>query len=274
MLFYNVAFSNDSSISCAGCHKPELAFADNVAFSKGAFNRLGTRNTPSLGNVALHPYFTREGGVASLETQVLVPIQEHNEFDFNILEIVERLKRDTLIANMGFEAYNRPFDYYVLVRALATFERGLLSSNSDFDRNELTENQKAGMELFFSDKTNCSKCHSGFNFTNYAFANNGLYEKYADLGRKRLTGLQSDEALFKVASLRNVAITAPYMHDGSLPDLPSVINHYNSGGKPHENKSDLIKPLHLNETEKNQLVDFLKSLTDNQFLANTTFRLQ
>lgn len=276
-LFYEKQLSLDSSVSCASCHSQQFGFSDNVALSKGFKQRLGNRNAPSIINVAYHPYFTREGGVPSLEMQVLVPIQEHNEFNNNILDIAKRLSSNQKLQNLSYLAYNRPLDFYVIPRALATFERSLISGNSKFDQYKkgaisLTEEEKKGMNLFFSDRTNCSDCHSGFNFTNYQFENNGLYETYNDPGRKRLTGLDSDLAKFKVPSLRNIEVTAPYMYDGSLPDLEAVINHYNSGGKQHPNKSEKIKALQLSQDEKKQIIAFLKTLTDVSFLNQTIFK--
>lgn len=276
-LFYEKQLSLDSSVSCASCHNQQFGFSDNVALSKGFKQRLGNRNSPSIINVAYHPYFTREGGVPSLEMQVLVPIQEHNEFNNNILDIAKRLSSNQNLQNLSYLAYNRPLDFYVIPRALATFERSLISGNSKFDQYKkgtisLTEEEQKGMNLFFSDRTNCSDCHSGFNFTNYQFENNGLYETYNDPGRKRLTGLDSDLAKFKVPSLRNIEVTAPYMYDGSLPDLEAVINHYNSGGKQHPNKSEKIKSLQLSQDEKKQIIAFLKTLTDVSFLNQTIFK--
>lgn len=276
-LFYEKQLSLDSSVSCASCHNQQFGFSDNVALSKGFKQRLGNRNSPSIINVAYHPYFTREGGVPSLEMQVLVPIQEHNEFNNNILDIAKRLSSNQNLQNLSYLAYNRPLDFYVIPRALATFERSLISGNSKFDQYKkgtisLTEEEQKGMNLFFSDRTNCSDCHSGFNFTNYQFENNGLYETYNDPGRKRLTGLDSDLAKFKVPSLRNIEVTAPYMYDGSLPDLEAVINHYNSGGKQHPNKSEKIKALQLSQDEKKQIIAFLKTLTDVSFLNQTIFK--
>ena len=128
------------------------------------------------------------------------------------------------------------------------------------------------MTLFFSDRLSCTTCHSGFNFTNYSFENNGLYVEYADPGRFRLTGDTIDEALFKVPTLRNIEVTAPYMHDGSIFSLEEVVEHYNSGGNNHMHKSQLVKPLQLTTAEKEELVAFLKSLTDYDFLTNPKFR--
>jgi cytochrome c peroxidase len=278
-LFFDPVLSKDSTISCASCHNPALAFSDSVALSLGVKNRPGTRNSPTLTNVAYHPYFTREGGVPSLEMQVLVPIQEHNEFDFNIIPIAERLKNNSDYVALSKLAYNRTPDPFVVVRAIATFERSLISGNSAYDKytfqNEslaLTENEKAGMDLFFSQKTQCSQCHSGFNFSNYVFENNGLYNNYTDEGRRRLTNRQEDFALFKVPTLRNIGVTAPYMHDGSLATLEDVVEHYNSGGKNNPQKSKHIQPLNLTEIEKEQLVAFLKSLTDYEFINNPKFK--
>lgn len=277
-LFYDPIMSVDSSISCAHCHQTDLAFSDGLAMSKGVKDRLGTRNAPSLANVAYHPYFTREGGVPTLEGQILVPIQEHNEFDFNIVLLTERLASDSTYVKMAKAAYDRMPDPFVITRSIACFERSLLSGYSRYDQyvqygytEVLSEQELSGMALFFSEKTNCSHCHNGFDFTNYAFENNGLYEEYSDVGRFRLTGKESDLAIFKVPSLRNVALTAPYMHDGSLIDLAAVIDHYDQGGANHPNKNAILKPLQLTTNEKAALVAFLETLTDDTFINNTLF---
>lgn len=278
-LFYDPVLSSDSTVSCASCHHASKAFSDTVAFSPGVAGRPGVRNAPTLANIGYHPYFTREGGVPTLEMQILVPIQEHNEFDFNIVLIAERLQRDTSYVRMSREAYEREPDAFVITRSIACFERAFVSGQSPYDayffqgQNEaLTAAEKRGMDLFFSKKTNCAQCHAGFNFTNYAFENNGLYADYPDPGRFRLTELESDRARFKVPTLRNVAVTAPYMHDGSLWTLEAVVEHYNSGGQPHPNKSSLVHSLGLTATEKADLVAFLKSLTDEKFLNNPKWK--
>ncbi len=277
-LFYDPVLSLDSSLSCGSCHKQQQAFADDVAFSDGVLGRAGVRNSPSLANIGYHPYFTREGGLKTLEMQILVPIQEHNEFGFNIVLIADRLKRDSLYVQMSREAYDREPDPFVITRAISTFERSLISGKSAYDRfafqedeRALNREEKAGMELFFSEKLACASCHSGFNFSNYAFENNGLYEHYPDPGRFRLTGDPADSARFKVPSLRNIALTAPYMHDGSLESLEAVIDHYQSGGKAHPQKSEKIQPFSLSEKEKQQLIAFLHSLTDFEFIDNELF---
>ncbi|HEY9114906.1 MAG TPA: cytochrome-c peroxidase, partial [Bacteroidales bacterium] len=133
-LFYDPVMSRTETVSCASCHMAEYAFSDIVPLSPGVENAPGVRNVPSLANVAYHPYFTRDGGVPTLEMQVLVPIQEHNEFDFNIIEIAKRLKADSVYQKLAREAYNREPDHYVIARALATFERSIISGNSPYDQ--------------------------------------------------------------------------------------------------------------------------------------------
>jgi cytochrome c peroxidase len=273
-LFYDKRLSLDSTISCASCHKQEKGFADELSLTPGVFGRAGTTNVPSLANVAYHPYYTREGGIPTLEMQVLVPISEHNEFGFNIVEIENRLKNDTVYLDMAMRAYGRTLDAFVITRSISTFERSIISGNSKYDeytigKANLTSEEILGKELFFSEKTNCSVCHGGFDFTNYEFKNNGLYETYSHPGRFRLTQKESDLALFKTPSLRNVGFTSPYMHDGSISTLTAVIDHYNSGGKPHKHKSGLIRPLGLTENEKQALVAFLQTLNDSTLITNS-----
>jgi cytochrome c peroxidase len=278
-LFFDPVMSGDQTISCASCHKPEFAFSDQFALSPGVEGRPGTRNAPSLVNTGYHPYLLREGGVPTLEMQVLVPIQEHNEFDFNIVLLAERLNQDAEYLTMSMDAYGLAPDPFVITRAIACFERSLISGYSAFDQyksyqqaDALSADEIRGMELFFSSRTNCVSCHGGFNFTDYSFQNNGLYTEYTDPGRFRLTGMEEDKALFKVPSLRNIAITAPYMHDGSLASLEEVVRHYVSGGKDHPHKSELIKPLDLTLEEQRDLAAFLRSLTDESFIQNPLFR--
>jgi len=272
-LFYEKRLSIDNSISCGSCHQPSLAFAHNLALSPGVFNRAGTRNAPSLVNVGYHPYLLKEGSVPTLEMQVLVPIQEHNEFNHNIVDIVNELQRDSTYVTLSDQAYDRDLDAFVITRAISTFQRTMISGNSAYDKytyqgnqSALNSSEKRGMELFFSSRTNCSSCHGGFNFTNYSFENNGLDSIYADNGRFRLTNDSADEALFKVPSLRNVGLTAPYMHDGRFSTLEEVIEHYDGGGENHKHKSSLIQPLTLSQAEKDELLAFLNSLTDYSFI--------
>jgi len=265
--------------SCGSCHAAYLAFSDSTAVSLGIEGRLGSRNSPTLANVVYQKKLLREGGVPTLEMQILVPIQEHNEFDFNILLVAERLNRMPEYVTMAKKAYGRTPDAFVITRSIAAFERTLLSGDSPYDQysfqgnaSALSATQKRGFELFQSERLNCSACHEGFLFTNQDFMNNGLYEVYPDSGRIRLTGLESDRAVFKVPSLRNIALTAPYMHDGSLPTLEAVIDHYQTGGKAHPNKSPLLKSFTLTAQERADLIAFLHSLSDHKFINNPEFR--
>ena len=278
-LFYDPILSRTNTHSCASCHKTNLAFADNLPTTPGIENRPGKRNAPTLANVAYHPYILREGSNATLEMQVLVPIQESNEFDHNIVDISYQLRADTQYIRMSDEAYGRLPDPFVITRAIGTFERTLISGNSPYDKyafqgcsDALTPSQKRGMDLFFDQKVDCNQCHGGFNFTEYAFENNGLYADSPDPGRMHFTNDSADLAKFKVPSLRNIAHTAPYMYDGSLQSLEEVIEHYDKGGNEHPNQNHLIRPLHLTELEKADLLQFLLALSDESFLSNPAFQ--
>ncbi len=278
-LFYDPILSIDSLLSCSSCHKQEYAFADNMAKSPGVFDRPGKRNAPTLANVAYLPYVLFEGSVPTLEMQVLVPIQEHNEFNHNIVLIAEALNKNAEYVELSQKAYQRNPDPYVITRAISNFQRTLISGNSRFDQyryqnksNVLTESEKRGMDLFYGDQVKCSQCHSGFQLTNYSFENNGLYEVYEDEGRYHLTGLETDKNKFKVPTLRNIELTSPYMHDGSIATLAEVIEHYNNGGQTHPNKNPLITSLNLSDQQKKDLEAFLKSLTDWEFINNPMFK--
>lgn len=281
LLFYDPILSLDSSISCGSCHEANKAFATNNKVEKGVYGRLGTRNVPSLANIGLHPYFTREGGVPSLEQHVLVPIQEHNEMAFNLLEASNRLETHKHYAALCQESYPDKPLYYAITKSIAVFQRTFISNSSRFDAYHFQNNTKAlsdseirGMQLFYSSRTNCSVCHNGANFTNYAFENNGLYMQYKDSGRYKLTRKNHDIATFKVASLRNVELTAPYMHDGSMKSLEDVVEHYNKGGENNPRKSTLIQKMDLSSQEKQDLIHFLSSLTDEKFISNNKFKKQ
>lgn len=257
-LFFSTELSRTQTMSCASCHQPDHAFANNDATTHGVEGRSGTRNVPSLIDVALQPYFLREGSLPTLEMQVLVPIEEHNEFDFNILRIQARLEQDSSIVRAAKRAYDRTPDYFVITRAIAAYERTLV--NAPLDLEQLSDAARRGRTLFASERTQCASCHGGQAFTSYAFENNGLYEVYADAGRQRFTGNATDIGRFKVPSLRNVVLTAPYMHNGSVPTLRAVLDHYNSGGRPHPNRSTHIRPLGLTSSELDDLEAFLRAL--------------
>ncbi len=271
LLFYSPLMSHDSDVACVNCHYPGSSFTGHQTISPGTQGRMGTRNAPSLANVGYKPHFLMEGGVPTLEMQALVPIQEHSEFGMNMLDVIQRFENNKVVQTLSQRGYGRPFDAYVLTRAIASFERTFVSGRSRADLQQLTTAEKRGKDLFFSTRTSCSSCHGGFLYTNHEFANNGAYASYSDAGRARFTGKQEDRATFAIPSLRNIGVTAPYMHDGRMETLSEVINHYNRGGYDHPNKSPLIRPLGLTENERIDLELFLLALTDNTFLYNPRF---
>ena len=269
-LFFDKILSRDSSISCASCHKPKYAFTDGLKKAVGIKNRSVTRNTPTLTNIVYNKNFLRDGVNPSLEAQVLVPIHEKNEFDFHILLVAERLKKKPEYLDLFEKAYGGIPTPKLITKAIACYERTLISGNSRYDQyvyqnknHVLSSSEKKGMDLF--NKLYCVSCHSGFNFSNGEILNNGLYEKYEDVGKMRVSLNEIDNGCFKVPTLRNIALTAPYMHDGSLQTLEEVIDHYMKGGNEHPNKHPFIKPFMLSKSDRKNLVSFLRSLTDSSF---------
>ncbi len=274
-LFYDPILSRDTSISCASCHKQTLAFADNVPISPGVDGRMGMRNAPTLANVAYLELINKDGGVPKLDLQPIVPIEDENEMDLHPLRAADRLNEMPEYPELFQEAYQDKATPFTVSRALGAFMRTILSGNAPFDRyhfqgdsSALNSSEKRGMALFFSERTQCSTCHQGFNFTTNQFKNNGLYKEFADPGRYRVTLNEADRGFFRIPTLRNIALTAPYMHDGSLATLEEVVEHYNQGGQQAEGQSSLIHPLNLNEQEKEDLIKFLHTLTDEELLNN------
>ena len=277
-LFYDVRLSRDQTISCGSCHRQSNAFAESKPIAMGVDQRLGLRNTTTLANIGFTDIMFMDGGVKTLELQVQSPIFEHTEFDFTIAEFLDRIEGDATYERMFKEAYDREPDAFGISRSVAAFERTLISGNSRFDQfeylgdaNALSESEKRGRDIFFSAEASCTECHTPPLFTNYSFENIGLYVNYTDTGRARITELSQDVGKFKVPTLRNIAQTAPYMHDGSIQTLQEVVEHFNAGGVGHPNQSSLVRPLGLTEQQVSDLVAFLGSLTDEQFLNNPYF---
>ena len=265
-LFFDPILSIDSTISCGSCHKPEMGFATNDAVTPGVDGALGKRNSPSLMNVGFQPYFMREGGVPSLEMQVLVPLGDETEMAHNVVDAVRRLNRNTSYRNEFLGVYGDTASPYLLVRALANFERTLIDFSSAFDSyingegSSLSAEAAKGGQLFYG-KANCVECHSGVLLTDFSFANNGsAILDSSDYGRELLTNESDDRYVFKTPSLRFVKQTAPYMHDGSVSTLAAVIDQYNSGGVSHSFTDPRIQPLDLSTAERNQLLAFLEAL--------------
>jgi cytochrome c peroxidase len=277
-LFFDPILSRDRSISCASCHKPEHAFADNVRVSKGVGGTEGVRNTPSVMNSTARVSFFWDGRASSLDTQALLPIENPVEMALPIAQALERVNADPAYAHDFVELYGGPATARSLGAALAAFEKTLETPNSPYDRYQLgddtalSEAARRG-RLLFIDKANCASCHSGEDFTSDRFENIGLYngKELNDRGRAAITGAARDEGTFKVPSLRNVAMTAPYMHNGMFASLRDVIDYYNdperrvSGSINRD--AELDKALHLTGSEIEDLQAFLESLTDDQFRA-------
>ncbi|MFK7770988.1 MAG: cytochrome-c peroxidase [Saprospiraceae bacterium] len=271
-LFFESLLSRDTSISCQTCHLNNEAFADHLPKGEGIKGRHVERNTPTLLNIGFHPYFMIDGKFSSLEEQALAPIKEHNEFDMSPELILKRLKPYPQYKEMSIAAYGEDLSIMIIQKALANFQRELISDNSNFDkfmRNEiiLSEEEMKGWQLFKSDNLNCRQCHNGYNFTNYEFENNGLNSEYTDKGRYLVTGKIKDLAKFKIPTLRNVVVTFPYMHDGSIASLEEVLDHYSSGGSNHQSKSKLINGFKITPEERSYLIAFLNTLTD-QYLID------
>ena len=265
-LFFDPILSVDSSISCGSCHKPELGFATNDKVTPGVDGVLGKRNSPSLLNVGFQPYFMGEGGVPSLDMQVLVPLGDATEMAHNVVDAVRRLNRNTSYRNEFLTVYGDTASAFLLVRALANFERTLVDFDAPFDHfiqgdaTALSNEAIKGGKLFYG-KAACVQCHSGVLLTDFGFANNGTaIVDSTDYGRELLTNESGDRYVFKVPSLRRVQITAPYMHDGSVSTLADVVEQYNTGGANHSYTDSRIEPLGLSVSEKAQLVAFLEAL--------------
>jgi cytochrome c peroxidase len=216
-------------------------------------------------NVGFQPYFMRGGGVPSLEMQVLVPLGDGTEMSHNVVDAVRRLNRNMSYKNEFLTVYGDTASPFLLVRALANFERTLIDFDAPFDHfiqgdaSALSSEALKGGELFYG-KAACVQCHSGVLLTDLGFANNGTaIMDSSDYGRELLTNESGDRYVFKIPSLRKVKITAPYMHDGSVSTLADVVEQYNAGGANHIFTDSRIEPLDLSVREKAQLVAFLES---------------
>lgn len=304
MLFYEKKLSADGRISCGSCHQQQKAFSDGKQFSFGVNDSIGDMNAMSLSNLHWQSRFFWNGRTASLEEQAIQPIEDVREMNLPIGEAVDRLKADGQYPTLFLNAFGtEEITPDLIGKALAQFERTLISANSKFDawiRNEvqLSPEEQLGLELFFTHPDprlqlrggNCSDCHLGFltagdpnGFT--GFHNNGLDpDENLTLGLMQVTDNPFDKGKFKAPGLRNIALTAPYMHDGRFRTLEEVLNHYNDHIQNSEtldvlileasnellNDSDTVK-LHLSEEEKAAIIAFLHTLTDQQFITNSKF---
>jgi cytochrome c peroxidase len=276
-LFFEPRLSRTETVACATCHEQEHAFSDPRPVSLGVEGRTGKRNAPSLVNLAWGVTFFWDGRAASLEEQAGMPIEDALEMDLPLETAVERLRADPGYVAEFRRAYDSEPSEETLRKALASFIRTLVSGDSAYDRylagepDALEPSAVRGEALFFDDAA-CFHCHPAGALTNEGFFNNGTFFEGGDTGRQAITGRTGDLGKFKVPGLRNVAASAPYMHDGSLATLEDVIEHYDRGGGGHASTDPQIEPLALSEDEKADLLSFLHALTDDAFLRATRFR--
>ena len=276
-LFFDPILSQDRSISCASCHNPAFAFADSSALSLGVGGKLGVRNTPSVMNMSDRPFFFHDGRALTLQEQAMGPIENPLEMNLNYAEAVKRVRNEQDYVYYFNKIYNSAPDSITILEALAAFQNSLESDGSaphdlwmnDIDSNALTSSQLRGRELFLT-KANCFDCHFGPDFTGDEFRNIGIYDglKFLDEGRFEVTRDPADLGKFKVPGLRNIALSAPYMHNGMFRTLEEVIEYYDNPylviEKPLNMDSLMLKPLNLTQQEKEDLVAFMHSLTDSE----------
>jgi len=268
-LFRDSILSRTAELSCETCHDPLRAFTDGRRLSIGVLGRTGNRNVPTLINRGYGSAFFWDGRTSTLEEQVVKPIQDSSEMDLPLDQAVSRLKGNSEYRRLFRRTFGRDVNAADLGRALAAYARTIMSGNSPVDRyvngdvDALSPRALRGMQIFRS-KGNCTACHVGPNFSDERFHNTGVAwrdGRWLDDGRFAVTGTATDRGAFKTPTLREIARTAPYMHDGSKPTLEEVIDFYDRGGNPNLNLDREIRPLRLSADEKDALLAFLQSLT-------------
>jgi cytochrome c peroxidase len=277
-LFYDTRLSKDNTLSCASCHNPNIGFTDGRAIARGVAGALGIRNAPTLLNAAYSPLQFWDGRASSLEAQSAFPIADPVEMDQPHNVSIAKIRKDPAYQAEFARAFGPGLITLPLVeKSLASFERTLLSGNSPFDQYQYGGNKQAltpaairGLGIFRDpNRGNCAVCHTiearYALFTNGTFHNIGAgvnaEGEMTDLGRFDQTKIKADRGMFKTPTLRNVALTAPYMHDGSLKTLKDVVDFYAGGGNSNPYLDKDIKPLHLSAQDRADLVAFLESLT-------------
>jgi len=280
-LFFDPILSRDSTVSCASCHFPEAAFTDRTAFSSGIIGEKTLRSSMSLVNIAYQSSYFWDGRSATLEEQSLHPIVDPIEMDATWPEIEIKL-RNSDAYNAGFRAAfgienSDEIDRYLTAKAIAQFERSIISGNSKYDKVTFELNgffsplEADGLELFFTepslDHPGCAHCHNAPMFADNRFLNNGLdsaetVDDFTDVGRGAISGNQFDNGKFRSPTLRNIALTAPYMHDGRFETLDEVLDHYASGGHYSPTIDPQITGFPLSEYERDAMKAFLMTLTD------------
>jgi cytochrome c peroxidase len=292
VLFYDKALSKNNTISCASCHDQAKSFSDDKKFSVGFEGGLTGRNSMSLANAKFYRNgrFFWDERASSLEEQVLMPIQDHIEMGLSLTELETKLnsrRRYKILFRRAFGDTIVTSEKVSL--ALSQFVRSMVSYQSKFDEglvqandprrpfSNFTNSENRGKQLFFSPQTNCAQCHSTAAFIGDRARNNGLDAVLTDLGVGGVTGNRNDFGEFKVPSLRNIEVTAPFMHDGRFTTLEQVIEHYNSGVRNSQHldnrlrQGNGVRRLNLSNTDKTALKDFLLTLTDRFFLTDEKF---
>ncbi len=277
-LFYDPILSRDSTISCSSCHSPFTAFAHvDHALSHGIENRIGTRNAPALMNLAWQKTFMWDGAINHLDMQPLAPISNKDEMDEKTERVIAKVQHSKIYPTLFYKAFG---DSIIsgehALKAISQFLLTVISANSKYDSvmRKLTAfnaQEKNGYKLF---QQNCSSCHTEPLFTNLEFKNSGLPldTTLNDYGRMKVTHNVADSLKFKVPTLRNIEFTYPYMHDGRFKRLAEVVNHYTSGIEQSKTLAkELQKPIDLSCNQKVDLIAFLLTLTDKEFLFNPKY---
>lgn len=293
-LFYDRMLSIDTTVSCASCHRPQNGFSDPNQFSVGV-NGTTPRNSMSLTNLNWHQKFFWDGRAASLEEQALMPIQDPVEMGLTLAEAVNRVAGHPRYPSMFAAAFgSTEVTADKIAKAIAQFERTIISSKSKYDLYkqglvDLTADELQGEKLFFTHPEpdlnirggNCGDCHVGALQRSATFRNNGSDPTHSDAGLEGVTGLDADKGKMKTVSLRNIALTAPYMHDGRFSTLTEVLDHYNEHVDFNDTRVDILirgtsnqvngQQLLLTEQEKNQIIAFLNTLTDASLATDPRF---
>lgn len=277
-LFSDKRFSSDNTISCSSCHIQGNAFADHNARAIGIEGRIGLRNAPPLQNLMFLKFFNWDGSRLQLETQPLVPIITHEEMDSSILEVIGKIKDDASYKDLFKKAFgDQEITADRIYKSIAQFEYTLISANSKYDKVKrkegqlFTESEAAGYATF---QQKCASCHSTELFTDQSFRNIGfpLNTDSNEAGRGRVTGIPSDFMSFRVPSLRNVEYTAPYGSFGQFATLRSVLDYFDNGVLSADNLDPAFKNngnrIPLTEQEKENLIAFMKTLSDKGFIGN------
>lgn len=296
-LFYETRLSKDNSISCSSCHLPEHGFSDPNKFSIGVDNAVGTRQSMALVNLGWQQSFFWDGRAGTLEEQIFEPVPDPAEMHLSWPEAVSRLKTDVTYRNMFYKAFDvETFDSTHVSKAIAQFLRTMISGSSKYDvmykvqnsipltakeqqiQSEITTEEWGGFDLFFSlTGGDCLHCHDGALAQVQLFSNNGLDATFDDEGRYLVTGNPNDLGKFKVPTLRNIELTAPYMHDGRFETLEDVVNHYSFGVTESATIDPMMEFSHqggvqLNYDDRQLLITFLKTFTDWEFINNPEFQ--